>query len=164
MGLPPGQCRGGTGDRRRALGVSDQYPANDDGGLAGAVPDGGLGGEFHGAGGAVVPGHLGAGPADISWVEQCFQRRSPRAFQGWLAVLTRLTRWRWRIEGGVQAQFGDEGHRLAQRLAAVEQVEDGVAVVPHQHQRPVGQPAAQLHDHLPCPVGDLLVPAPCCWW
>ena len=43
-----------------ALGVSDQHPANEDGGLAGAVPDRRLGGEFHGAGDAVVPGHLGA--------------------------------------------------------------------------------------------------------
>ena len=40
-----------------ALGVSDQHPANEDGGLAGAVPDRRLGGEFHGAGDAVVPGH-----------------------------------------------------------------------------------------------------------
>ena len=40
----------------------------------------------------------------------------------------------------------------------MEQVEDGVAVVAHQHQGAVGQPAAQLHDHLPGPVGELLVP------
>ena len=32
-----------------------------------------------------------------------------------------------------------------------------IRVVPHQHQRPMGQPAAQQHDHLPGPVGDLLV-------
>ena len=48
-----------------ALGVSDQHPPNEDGGLAGAVPDRRLGGEFHGAGDAVVPGHLGAGPSYI---------------------------------------------------------------------------------------------------
>ena len=35
-----------------ALGLSDQHPADGDGRLAGAVPDGGLGGEFHNAGGA----------------------------------------------------------------------------------------------------------------
>ena len=41
----------------------------------------------------------------------------------------------------------------------MEEVEDGVAVVAHQHQRAVGQPSAQLHDHLPGPVSDLLVAA-----
>ena len=35
-------------------------------------------------------------------VEDRFQRGSPRAFQRRAAVLTRLTGWRWRIQGGVQ--------------------------------------------------------------
>ena len=39
------QSRGLSGEG--ALGVSDQHPANEDGGLAGAVPDRRLGGEFH---------------------------------------------------------------------------------------------------------------------
>ena len=43
---------------------------------------------------------------------------------------------------------------LRQRLAAVEQVEDGVAAVAHQHQGTLRQPAAQLQDHLPGPVGE----------
>ena len=42
-------------------------------------------------------------------------------------------------------------------LAAVEQIQHGIAVVAHQHQGSVGQPAAQLHDHLAGPVGELLV-------
>ena len=40
----------------------------------------------------------------------------------------------------------------------MEQVQHGVAVVAHQHQWTLGQPAAQLHDHLSRPVGELLVP------
>ena len=44
------QSRGLSGEG--ALGVSDQHPANEDGGLAGAVPDRRLGSEFHGAGDA----------------------------------------------------------------------------------------------------------------
>ena len=51
------------------------------------------------------------------------------------------------------------GHRLGQGLAAVEQVQHGVAVVAHQHQGAMGQPASQLHDHLPRPIGELFVPA-----
>ena len=62
-------------------------------------------------------------------------------------------------EGGVQAQSGDEGNGFTKGLAAVEEVQHGVAVVPHQHNRAMGQPAARERDHLPCPVRDLLVPA-----
>ena len=92
-----------------ALGVSDQHPANEDGGLAGAVPDRRLGSEFHGAGDAVVPGHLGAGPSYIRLLKENFQRRPPRALQWRATVLARLTGWRWRIESGVQTQSGDQG-------------------------------------------------------
>ena len=49
---------------------------------------------------------------------------------------------------------------MSQRLAAVEQVQHGIAVVAHQHQGPMGQPAAQLQYHLPRPVGELFVAAP----
>ena len=48
---------------------------------------------------------------------------------------------------------------MSQRLAAVEQVEDGVAAVAHQHQGTLRQPAAQLQDHLPRPVGELFMAA-----
>ena len=41
----------------------------------------------------------------------------------------------------------------------MEQVQHGVTVVAHQHQGALRQPAAQLHDHLPRPVGELLVAA-----
>ena len=87
------------------------------------------------------------------------QRGQPPAFQRRPPVLARLTGWRWRIKGGVQAQAGDEGNGLSQRLAAVEQVQDGVAAVAHQHHGPVGQPAAQLQDHMAGPVSELLVAA-----
>ena len=150
--------------REGALWVSDQHPANAHRGFARAVPDCGLGGEFHSAGGAVVPAHRGAGPGYLRLVssrgllKERFQRGSSCALQRWAAVLTRLTGWRGRIEGGIQAQSGDQGNGFRQGLAAVQQVEHSVAVVPHQHQRPLRQPAAQLQDHLACPVGELLVP------
>ena len=60
-----------------------------------------------------------------------FQGWSPGAFQWWPAILPRLTVRRWSIQSRVQAQSGDEGDGLAQGLAAMEQVEDGVAIVPH---------------------------------
>ena len=77
-GSVPEQGLSGEG----ALGVSNQHPANEDGRLAGAVPDRRLGGEFHGAGDAVVPGHLGAGPSYIRLLKENFQRRPPRPFNG----------------------------------------------------------------------------------
>ena len=83
----------------------------------------------------------------------------PPAFQRGTTVLTGLTGRGRFIEGGVQAQTGDQDNGLSQRLAAVEQVEDGVAAVAHQHQGALRQPAAQLHDHLPRPVGELFVAA-----
>ena len=68
------QGLGGEG----ALGISDQHPADEDWRLAGAVPDRRLGGEFHRAGGAVIPGHGHTGPSYLGLVEEGLQRR-PRA-------------------------------------------------------------------------------------
>ena len=41
----------------------------------------------------------------------------------------------------------------------MEQIQHGIAVVPHQDQGALGQPATQLHDHLPRPAGEFLVAA-----
>ncbi len=59
------------------LRISHQHPTDDDERFARAVPDGDLGGEFHGAGGAVVPRHGGDGPRNVSLIQEGFQRRSP---------------------------------------------------------------------------------------
>ena len=105
----------------------------------------------------------------LGLVEERFQRGTPWAFQRRAAVLTWLTGRRWRIEGRVQTQSGDEGDRFTEGLTAVEQVQHGIGVVAHQHQRALGQPAAQLQNHLPRPAGELFVPAslllavPCRW-
>ena len=127
-----------------ALWVPNQDPAQGHRRLARAVPDRRLRGEFHRAGSAVVPGCRHLNPWHGGQVQECLQRGQASAFQRRAAVLPRLTGWRWRVQGGVQAQAGDEGNGLSQRLAAVEQVQDGVAAVAHQHQGAVGQPAAQL--------------------
>ena len=74
-----------------ALRVADQHPAQEYRRLAGAVPDRGLGGEFHGAGGAVVPVHGHAGPSCVVLIKERFQRWPSRAFQWWTTVLLRFT-------------------------------------------------------------------------
>ena len=53
----------------------------------------------------------------------------------------------------------DEGYRFAKGRAEVERVNYGVAVVSHHYQGSMGQPTAQLQDHLPGPVGEFLVAA-----
>ena len=53
-----------------ALGIADQHPAHGDGRFARAVPDGGLGGEFHAAGGAVIPGHRDVVPCNVVLIEE----------------------------------------------------------------------------------------------
>ena len=147
------------------FGISDEHPTDGDGWLARAVPNGGLGGEFHGTGSAVIPGNRGDGPRQVALVKDSFRGWSPRAFQRRPAILTRLPWWRWLVQGSVQAQSGNQSNRLTEGLAAAMEVEDGVAIVLHQHQRAMGQPAwfgrltmSGLQDHLPRPVGDLLVP------
>ena len=80
-------------------------------------------------------------PRYIRLLKENFQRRPPRALQWRATVLARLTGWRWRIQGGVQTQSGDQGNGFTEGLAAVEQIQHGIAVVAHQHQGSVGQPA-----------------------
>ena len=114
--------------------------------------------------GAVVPGDLCDCPSHLILFKDGFQGWPPCAFQSRPAVLTRLTEWCWYIQGGVQAQSGDQGDGLTQGLAAAERIQHGIAVVPHQHQGAMGKPAwfgkltmSGLHDHLTGPVGDLFV-------
>ena len=68
------------------------------------------------------------------------------------------------VKASIQAQSGDQRNGLTEGLAAVEQVQHGVAVVSHDHQGAVGQPAAQLQDHLASPESvSFLWRRPCRW-
>ena len=68
------------------------------------------------------PGGLGSAPstqyqATAALAQENFQRRPPRALQWRATVLARLTGWRWRIQGGVQTQSGDQGNGFTEGLA-----------------------------------------------
>ena len=65
------------------------------------------------------------------------RRRAMMAFQGRPAYLTRRPWRRWRVEGGVQAQHGNQGHRFTEGLTTVEQIRQGLAVVSHHGSTPV---------------------------
>ena len=84
------------------------------------------------------------------------QRRQAPTIDPGTAVLAGPTHRRRFIEARVQSQTGYEGNRLRQRLAEVQQVQDGVAAVSHQHQGTAGQPAPELQNHLTGPAGELL--------
>ena len=109
--------------------------------------------------GAVVPGHRLDGPEDGRIVEEFCQSRQAHTLHPGTTVLIWLARRRRTIESGIQTQSGDEDHGFPQGLAEVEQVQNGVAAIPHRRQRTVGQPTAQLQDHLTGPVGKLFMRA-----
>ena len=90
-------------------------------------------------------------------VQEFFQRGQTHAFHPGAAVLTWPARWCRGIESRVQTQSGDEGNGFPEGLAEMEQVQDSVATVPHQHQWPARQPATELQDHLAGPVRKLYV-------
>ena len=98
----------------------------------------------------VIPGHLGAGPSYIRLLKENFHQRA--------TVLARLTGWRWRIQGGVQTQSGDQGNGFTEGLAAVEQIQHGIAVVAHQHQGSVGHCTIWRAQSV-----SFLCWRPCCW-
>ena len=74
-----------------------------------------------------------------------------------LAGHTRLTGWRWCVQSGVQAQSGDKGDGLTEGLAAVEQIQHGIAVVDQ------GAWGSQRRNCMTSagPAGEFL--GPCCW-
>ena len=107
----------------------------------------------------VVPSYRATGSGAherVGKVEELFQRGQTRAFHPGPTRPARLTRRRRCVEAGIQAQSGNQSNRFPEGLAEVEQVQDGVAAVPHRHQRPMRQPAAELQNHPAGPVGELL--------
>ena len=146
-----------------ALGVSDQHPTNEHSRLAGAVPDHRLRGEFHRAGGAVIPGHCGAGPSYLGLVEDRFQLGTPCAFQRRAAVLTWLTGGRRCVEGGVQTQTGDESHRLAQGMATVEEIHTAYPLSPTSTRGRWGSQRRSCMTIWRAQLVIFLCRRPCCW-
>jgi hypothetical protein len=59
------------------------------------------------------------------------------------------------VEGGIETQTGDAGDTSADH--GRQEFEGGQAAVGHQDQPSPGQSLARLQNHLPCPVGELLV-------
>ena len=144
LGLEPG------------LGVADQHPADGYRRLAGDVPEGGVGGQCHGAGMAAIPGHRRCGPGGVGMMQQLYQGGLSGADDAGPSPLTGLAGWRRMVETGIQTQAGDETYRLGQGAAALEQVQGGIGAVAYHHQVSVRQPPSQLQDQLSGPIGEFL--------
>ncbi len=71
-------------------------------------------------------------------VKERLQRGQALPFHPRTPILTRLARRGWLIAASIQTQAGDEGNWLLQGLTEMEQIQDGVAAVSHQHQGAVG--------------------------
>ena len=103
-------------------------------------------------------------PRLLGVIKERFQRRPSRAFQGRTTVLTRLTGWRWRVQGGVQTQSGDEcdGSRRDRQ-----QWSKSSTAQPLSPTSTRGRWGSQRHNCTTiCRAQSVtfLCRRPCCWW
>ena len=137
--------------------VSDEYPSDMHGRSSPAIPDGCIGCNIQCACRPVLPGHRYPGPGHISVVEEFDGRGQSLSLQAWSSNLPGHSGWSGLEERSIEPESADEGDWLAQGLTAVQESERCVPSVRYDDYAPVGQPAAQLDNHLARPVCDLLV-------
>ena len=123
------------------------------------IPNSGIRGDFQETLGAVVPGDYYPGPRGIWALEPLLERGQSLSLKSGTPHLSGKPGWGWLEQRRIQPKAGDEGDGMHQRLAEMQQFKHGVTAVGHQHQGPVGQPATQLEDNLPGPVGEFLGPS-----
>ena len=76
-----------------------------------------------------MPDHRHTIPDHIVIVEEVDKRGQSLSLDARASNLSGQSRWRRFVECGVESQPGDEGDRLCQRLAEVEQFKGGVVAV-----------------------------------
>src|SRR5215210_8159828 len=112
------------------LRVSDQHPTQRYGGQAGGVPDRRLGDDLYGALLFAIPvcdhDRLPAGGGISSDDREVRQALALESGPSYLAGIA----WRGRfVEGGIQAQAGDEGDRLGESAAAIEELQRRISAI-----------------------------------
>src|SRR5215211_2706220 len=148
----------------RSFGIADQDPTDGHGEQARGVPHGCCRSDLDHALPAAVPvGDLGRLPNGVRLFGYLRKVGQPLALEARPPPLPRTT-WRSRfVEGAIQPQTGDEGHRLAQRSTARKQLQRGVGAVGYGHYLALWGPPPYHQEHLPGPLGYLLVSfAPLC--
>ena len=136
-------------------GVAGQNEADRHGVQTAPMPEGGPGGDLRGRALPGVPRHLDLLPGRIAAAGPLRQAALTRPLLGLASALPRRLRPRRRVQRRVEPQPADPRHLML--LAGLGQLHGREAAVEHQDQLPLGQPAADLRDHLPRPVDRGLV-------
>jgi len=133
--------------------VAHQHPA-DRHPHAGVVPERRAGGDVEPAPGPPVPALDGdPAPGRARAAQPLCEARQPSAPDRRAAGRSRTPPRRRFAQAGVEAQAGDHGQV---RRQVARQGDGGEAAVGHRDDAPPGQPAGDLQQRLPAPVGQLL--------
>src|SRR4029450_12460257 len=140
------------------LRVSNQHPTQRYGGQAGAVPDCRLTNDLYSALLFAIPvchhdrlPHRGGVFSDNREVRQALTLKSGPSYLAGIA-------WRgWFVEGSIQAQAGDEGNRLGESAAAIEEFQRRISAIGDGYQLAFWVPTPHLQEQLPGPLGKLLM-------
>src|SRR5215207_8152500 len=140
-------------------GVSDEHPTQRHGGQARAVPNSGIGDHLYRTLPFAVPVAHRDGPPDGGRVfGNDREVRQPLTFEARSSHLAGVAWWSRFVKSGIQAQAGNQGDRVSQALAAVEQLERGVGAIGDGDYLALWVPASHQKKQLPGPIGQLLVP------
>ena len=143
--------------------VADDDPTNGHGRLSGVRPHRGPGSDFDQAFLFAIPlMHRELLPTSAFIFGNLFQSRQAfallaRATHLVRSILSRL------VQRGVHAKADDNTNRIFQLTQVKKQLNHGKTAVGDHDQLSLGQPTASLQDHLPSPLGELLMlaRAPC---
>src|SRR5215212_3691218 len=139
--------------------VSDQHPTQRHGGQARAVPDSGIRDYLYQTLFFAVPvAHRDCPPDSGRIFGNDREVRQPLAFEARSSHLAGVAWWSRFVKSSIQAQAGNEGDRVSQTSAAVEQLERGVGAIGDGDDLALWVPASHQKKQLPGPIGQLLVP------
>src|SRR3954469_8205010 len=138
--------------------ISDQNPTQGHGGQARAVPNRPRRNHLHNALLCAVPVSHRDGPPGGGGVLG-YDRKVGQtlALEARSSYLVRLPRRGRSVEGSVQPEAGDEGDRIGEPPAAIEELEGSIATVCDGYDCALRVPAPDQQEHLPGPFGYLLM-------
>jgi len=137
--------------------ITSQHPANGQGRMANAIPEGGATAPLNDARPLAVPLDLALLPRGGGIGQDRFQRGQPLADHlRFAATATLLRGWRRGMQHAVEPSGGDQGDTAASGDHA--QFQATVGGIPQHANLPVGQPAVKQAHHLPSTLADGVMP------
>src|SRR5215813_508481 len=140
--------------------IADQHPTDRGRHIPAAVPDGGLGVDFHFALLPAVPMiDLKLRPLRFRIVQYLLRRRAARAFHTWASILPGFSFGRRVVKLGVQTQPRDQidSWRAADKI---KQIQDGETAIANEDKISIRQPAGNQLNDLPGAIRQPLMPTP----